>query len=80
MVAPARRIHADDWAPTGVEALEANALVAAKSDDHRSVIAGPGAGKTELLAQRAAFLLQTGAAPAPQAGPAGSDGGRAAAP
>ncbi|MDR6419962.1 superfamily I DNA/RNA helicase [Paraburkholderia phenoliruptrix] len=30
------------------------------------MIAGPGAGKTELLAQRAAFLLQTGASPSPQ--------------
>ncbi len=30
------------------------------------VMAGPGAGKTELLAQRASFLLETGACPAPQ--------------
>ena len=37
-----------------------------RSTDNRYVIAGPGAGKTELLAQRAAYLLQTGAAPAPQ--------------
>lgn len=66
MARPAHRVRPDDWAPTGVEALEANALVVAKSNDHRSVIAGPGAGKTELLAQRAAFLLQTGATPAPQ--------------
>lgn len=66
MAALARRIRTDDWTPTGVEALEANALLVAKSADHRWVIAGPGAGKTELLAQRAAFLLQTGATPAPQ--------------
>lgn len=66
MVALARRIRPEDWAPTGVETLEANALLVARSSDHRSVIAGPGAGKTELLAQRAAFLLQTGATPAPQ--------------
>ena len=66
MAALARRVRAADWIPTGVEALEANALIVAKSEDHRSVIAGPGAGKTELLAQRAAFLLQTGATPAPQ--------------
>lgn len=66
MAVLARRIRANDWAPAGVEALEANALLVAKSDDHRSVIAGPGAGKTELLAQRAAFLLQTGATPTPQ--------------
>jgi superfamily I DNA/RNA helicase len=31
-----------------------------------SILAGPGAGKTELLAQRANFLLQTGACKAPQ--------------
>lgn len=66
MVALARHIRAEDWTPTGVEALEPNALVVARSDDHRSVIAGPGAGKTELLAQRAAFLLQTGATQAPR--------------
>jgi superfamily I DNA/RNA helicase len=29
------------------------------------VTAGPGAGKTEFLAQRATYLLQTGACPAP---------------
>lgn len=66
MAIVARRIRQDDWTPTGVEALEANALIVVKSHDHRSVIAGPGAGKTELLAQRAAFLLQTGATSAPQ--------------
>lgn len=66
MAVVARRIRPDEWTPTGVEALEANALLVVKSDDHRSVIAGPGAGKTELLAQRAAFLLQTRATPAPQ--------------
>lgn len=37
-----------------------------RSTGNRSVIAGPGAGKTELLAQRAAYLLQTGDAPAPR--------------
>lgn len=66
MAVVARRICPDKWTPTGVESLEANALIVVKSDDHRSVIAGPGAGKTELLAQRAAFLLQTSATPAPQ--------------
>ena len=37
-----------------------------RSSDHRAVIAGPGAGKTELLAQRAVYLLQTGNCPAPR--------------
>ncbi len=50
----------------GVDALEANAMKVVGSTDNRSVIAGPGAGKTELLAQRAAYLLQTGMAPPPR--------------
>jgi len=66
MVVLARRVRQDDWTPIGVDALEANALKVVRSTDNRSVIAGPGAGKTELLAQRAAYLLQTGAAPAPR--------------
>lgn len=61
-----RRIDPEDWVPIGVEALEANAMVVVRSEEHRSVIAGPGAGKTELLAQRAAYLLQTDTSPAPQ--------------
>ncbi|OJH41790.1 UvrD-helicase domain-containing protein [Cystobacter ferrugineus] len=61
-----RRIRAEEWVPIGVNALEDNALDVVRSTDNRSVIAGPGAGKTELLAQRAAFLLQTGNSPRPQ--------------
>ena len=61
-----RRIESGEWTPADIEALEDNALVVVHSDDNRSVIAGPGAGKTELLAQRAAFLLQTGRAPYPR--------------
>jgi superfamily I DNA/RNA helicase len=66
MAVLSRRVHPDVWKPVGVEALEANALKVVRSTDNRSVIAGPGAGKTELLAQRAAYLLQTGTAPAPR--------------
>lgn len=62
----ARRVRPDDWKPIGVDALEANAMKVVVSTDNRSVIAGPGAGKTELLAQRAAYLLQTGIAPPPR--------------
>src|ERR1700740_2299733 len=62
----ARRVRPQDWTPIGVDELEANALTVVRSTENRSVIAGPGAGKTELLAQRAAYLLQTGASPAPQ--------------
>jgi len=61
-----RRVDPQAWAPVGVRQLEANALQVVRSTDHRSVLAGPGAGKTELLAQRAAYLLQTGACPHPQ--------------
>lgn len=52
------------WKPTGIT-LEDAALSAAKSLTHTLVVAGPGAGKTELLAQRACFLLQTGTCPPP---------------
>lgn len=62
----ARRVLPEDWQPIGVEALEVNAMTVVGSVENHSVIAGPGAGKTELLAQRAAFLLQTGTAPAPR--------------
>ena len=66
MAVLARRVRPDDWKPIGVDALEANAIKVVRSTDNRSVIAGPGAGKTELLAQRAAYLLQTGIAPPPR--------------
>lgn len=66
MSLPPRRVEAEAWAPVGVSSLESNALKVVRSTGHRSVLAGPGAGKTELLAQRAAYLLQTGACPGPQ--------------
>jgi superfamily I DNA/RNA helicase len=65
MAVLSRRVRPDDWKPIGVDTLESNALEVVRSADNRSVIAGPGAGKTELLAQRAAYLLQTGTAPVP---------------
>lgn len=61
-----RRIQPEDWQPVGVTELERNASTVVRSWSPLSVLAGPGAGKTELLAQRAAFLLQTGESPAPQ--------------
>jgi superfamily I DNA/RNA helicase len=61
-----RRVHPDAWKPIGVDPLEPNALEVVRSNDNRSVIAGPGAGKTELLAQRAAYVLQTGGSKPPQ--------------
>jgi superfamily I DNA/RNA helicase len=40
--------------------LEPTALDVVRGDANGLVVAGPGAGKTELLAQRACYLLQTG--------------------
>jgi UvrD/REP helicase N-terminal domain len=62
-----RRVPPDEWKPIGVESLEDNALDVVHSTNNRSVIAGPGSGKTELLAQRAAYLLQVGIARPPRA-------------
>lgn len=61
-----RHIKPEEWKPAGIDALEDNALDVVRSADNRSVIAGPGSGKTELLAQRASFLLQCGVSPRPQ--------------
>jgi superfamily I DNA/RNA helicase len=55
----------DQWQPHGIATLEDaawDALIA----DSVAVTAGPGAGKTEFLAQRASFLLETGRCRAPQ--------------
>lgn len=60
------RTSPDKWAPQGVGELEPNALKAVKSENSAYIIAGPGAGKTEVLAQRAAYLLQTGVSPPPK--------------
>lgn len=59
-------ITADQWRPRGVDSLEPTADDVVRSVENTLVIAGPGAGKTELLAQRACFLLETGACPHPQ--------------
>lgn len=53
-------IAPSDWTAQDVEDLEPNAWEVVRSQRNYSVIAGPGAGKTELLAQRACYLLQTG--------------------
>ena len=55
-------IDATRWSPVGVAMLEPNALAAVTEiSDNTVLTAGPGSGKTELLAQRADFLLRTGA-------------------
>lgn len=60
-------IRAEVWQPEGSVLLEPNAFKAATVIDQNVVVsAGPGAGKTELLAQRADFLFRTGNCPYPR--------------
>lgn len=54
-----------DWRPHGIEDLEPAAWDALRAGT-ASVTAGPGAGKSEFLAQRAAYLLETGICRPPQ--------------
>ena len=54
-------ICVDQWKPLDGLTLEPNALAATKEIDRNlALTAGPGAGKTEILAQRADFLFRTG--------------------
>lgn len=54
-------IATEAWLPADGLTLEPNALRAAKEQEHcLALTAGPGAGKSEMLAQRADFLLRTG--------------------
>lgn len=60
-------IKATAWRPSDGLTLEPNALVAARQTLRSlALTAGPGAGKTEMLAQRADFLLRTAACRYPQ--------------
>jgi superfamily I DNA/RNA helicase len=59
-------IRPADWKPIGVDTLEKAALAAVTAPGSALVVAGPGTGKTELLGQRASFLLQTGRCPPPR--------------
>lgn len=56
-------IPPEEWQPQGISELEPNAWRALRERASTSVIAGPGAGKTEFLAQKAAYLLETGICP-----------------
>ncbi|MCQ9344752.1 ATP-dependent helicase [Corynebacterium phoceense] len=57
----------EEWYPSDALKFETNALKAMANTGNNVVVsAGPGAGKTELLAQRADFLLRTGACPYPR--------------
>jgi superfamily I DNA/RNA helicase len=54
-------IHESVWQPADGLVLEPNALIAVKEKSGSlALTAGPGAGKTEMLAQKADFLLRTG--------------------
>ena len=54
-------IRVDRLTPSDGLTLEPNALIAAQEAIRNlALTAGPGAGKTEMLAQRADFLLRTG--------------------
>ena len=54
------KIKSEEWKPVGGLKLEDNALKTVQENRQNCLVqAGPGAGKTELLAQRACFLLQT---------------------
>jgi superfamily I DNA/RNA helicase len=55
-----------EWLPVGIDDLEPLAWEALRHDASACVVAGPGAGKTEFLAQRACYLLETGICPPPQ--------------
>lgn len=60
-------ISPPDWVPQAGLELEPNARLAiVEQTRHVLAVAGPGAGKTEMLAQRADFLLRTGTCPYPR--------------
>lgn len=58
-------VSPNDWTPSLGILLDGKALEIVKSNKSLSILAGPGAGKTELLAQKAAYLLTTGLCPPP---------------
>jgi superfamily I DNA/RNA helicase len=60
------RVLPDEWRPVGIDDLEPHAWHALRHPGCVSVVAGPGAGKTEFLAQRAVYLLETGICPPPR--------------
>ncbi|MRJ41631.1 MULTISPECIES: UvrD-helicase domain-containing protein [Idiomarina] len=61
------RVSTEDWVPQGVGGLENRAWEALRQNDISVLVtAGAGAGKTEFLAQKATYLLQTGICPAPK--------------
>lgn len=60
-------IGLNDWRPQGIDDLEPRAWEALRETERSvCVTAGAGAGKTEFLAQKATYLLQTGLCPHPR--------------
>ena len=59
-------VNKNNWNTVGNITLEKNAFDAIKCEKNTLVIAGPGAGKTELLAQKACYLFETNLCRAPQ--------------
>ena len=59
-------VNKNNWKTVGNITLEKNAFDAIKCEKNTLVIAGPGAGKTELLAQKACYLLETNLCRSPQ--------------
>lgn len=59
------RIAPENWRPRGIQDLEPQAWRALRQTGSAYVVAGPGAGKTEFLAQKAVYLLETGMCPPP---------------
>jgi len=60
-------VRPEDWQPQGVDYLEPRAWEALRLTDQSVLVtAGAGAGKTEFLAQKATYLLQTNLCPNPK--------------
>jgi superfamily I DNA/RNA helicase len=60
-------VRPEDWRPQGIGDLEPRAWEALRQAQTSVLVtAGAGAGKTEFLAQKATYLLQTGLCPAPK--------------
>lgn len=61
-----KTVSVDKWIPSDNIVLEENAHFAVTCKENILVVAGPGAGKTELLAQKAGYLFQTNTCQNPQ--------------
>ena len=59
-------VEQNKWKPCDEIKLEKNADFVVRLPDNILVAAGPGAGKTELLAQKASYLFQTNTCTEPQ--------------